>query len=125
MTGLSLYVNDSLTGATTRPTFVDYLVLQQGYLYLKLRDTKFLTLPVAQIPSGGAELNYSSNITPAATEFHVNRGVSAISNRFYIEHGITIDEQESLTVELHVPGTIGALTDLTCVLWGSLTRPVN
>lgn len=124
ITGISLYVNEEIA-AGTRPVFVDYQELQTGFIELKFGTKALLQLKSAQVPAGGAELSYFSNIAAAATEFKVNRGVNTVQNRFYLEHPIAIINNEAFRVELTIPGTTTVIMDITLTLWGDLVAPVN
>ena len=124
ITGLSLYLNETAQGGAV-VTYADALTAHHGDIRLMVGQREYLRLPAAMIPAGGAELIYFSNITPAATEFHTNRGVSAISNRFHLTSPIDIESQESIVCEYTVVGTIAAVTDITLVLWGNMQRTVS
>lgn len=124
ITGLSMYAREkSVPGV--QPDLIDMQSLSMGNINMELGQVSYLRLPTAMIPSGGAELNYFSNIVPAATEFHVNRGISAVSNRFHLSNPIRLAEQENISVTLTLDTAIAAVTDVTFVLWGEMTRPVR
>lgn len=122
--GISMYVREEIA-AGTRPVFVDLQELHTGHLELKFNTKTYLELPLAQVPSGGAELSYFSNITPAATEFHTNRGVNAVANIFPLQNVITVYNNEDFRVDVTIPGTTTVIFDLTVCLWGQLTGVVN
>ena len=121
--GLSWYPNAEIA-AGTRPVFVDYHELQTGFVELKFGTRTLLQLKTSQIPAGGAELSYFSNIAAAATEYNVNRGINAVSNRFVLDNPIMIENNESFRVEFTVPGTTTVIMDVTFQLWGDLYQPV-
>lgn len=123
ITGLSLFVNETAQGGS-RVTMADVFTMHHGDINLMIGQRNYLRLPVAMIPAGGAELVVFSNITAATTEFHVNRGVSAISNRYHLTSPIDVGSQESIACEYTVIGTIAAVTDVTMVLHGNMTRTV-
>jgi hypothetical protein len=118
--GISLFVNEMV--GTTRATWADILVAQMGHLNLIIGGTSMLRLPVAQVPAAGAELSLFSNITAAVTEWHANRGAAVINNRFSLQYPLDLPENTAVAVEITVPGTIAAVTAMTCVLWGTQTR---
>lgn len=124
ITGFSYYVREAVA-AGTRPTFADIITSVGGSFELFLGNVSFFQIPAQMIPSGGAQINYFSNITPAATEFKATQGVSAVQNRYHLSQPIEMMNQESLRVVLNVPGTIAAVTDVTFVMWGNLVRPVR
>jgi len=121
---LSWYIHEEIA-AGTRPVLVDYIELGGGFIELKFGTKAFLQLKSAQVPGGGAELSYYSNIAAAATEYHVNRGVNTIQNRFYLDNPILIQNNESFRVEFTVPSTTTVIMDVTMTLWGDLVAPVN
>lgn len=124
ITGFSMYVRE-WNSAAARHVFVDDQSLYMGHLNLELGQVSYARLPAAMVPSGGAELNLYSNIAPAVTEYHINRGISAVSNRFHLSNPIRIAEQEAISVTLNLATAITVLTDVTFVLWGNMTRPVR
>lgn len=118
--GISIHVKET----ATRATAADIRAIQTGSFIFTLSNTTILTLPIALIPNGGAELVLFSNIAPAATEYALNKGVSAHQNRYMLKYPVTIDPQQTFQVTLQNFGTIAAATQVTVVLWGKLTRPV-
>lgn len=109
----------------TRQTQVDIRAVQSGFFQLQISDTIFLTVPMSMIPNGGAELQLFSNITPAATEFQLDKGVQATQNRFYLRQSITLNPQQTFTARIGGFHTApAAATQVSCALWGILTRPV-
>jgi len=108
-----------------RATEVDIQALQSGYFQLQISDTVFLTVPIAMIPDGGAELIMFSNITPAATEYQLNKGQGVTQNRFYLRKPILINPQQTFKAVIGGFHTApAAATKIACALWGVLTRPV-
>ncbi|MHC4645189.1 MAG: hypothetical protein ACYTBJ_06790 [Planctomycetota bacterium] len=125
VTGMSICPRESASGGA-RPTLADLLTFHNtSHVHIEVNQSSFGRYPVMHIPSGGGELMYFSNITPAATEFHVNRGVSAMQNRYVFTQPILIEPHEPLRVTLTVTGTIVAVTDVTFTFWGEQTRPVG
>lgn len=121
--GLILYVRETAQGGAA-PTRADHRVIHGGHLLFQLTQREFLRIPTAMVPGGGGELVYSSNITPAATEFQNNRGVAAAMNVWLFKQTVKINDQQAFSVDFTVPGTIAAVTDVTIALLGTLTRPV-
>lgn len=120
--GMFMYVRESASGGAVA-TLADYQVLQGGWLELKVAEKECGRWPCPLVPSGGCDLNYFSNITPAATEFRVNRGINATSNIRAFSHPIEIDPQVTIEVVLTVPGTIAAVIDVTFAFAGIMRRP--
>ena len=109
----------------TRQSEVDIRAVQSGYFQLQIADTIFLTVPLAMIPNGGAELNLVSNIAAAATEYQLDKGVQATQNRFYLRQSITLNPQQTFKAVIGGFHTApAAATQVSCALWGILTRPV-
>lgn len=124
--GYSMFVREVASTGGNRVTFVDYQTIMGGFVQIKLGSQNVWgTYPVALIPAGCGELNYFSNITAAPTEFHANHGLSSAMNILALdpEEQFAITAQEALSVELTVPGTPGAVTDVTFVIHGSLLLP--
>lgn len=117
---LSLFAREQ----STRITFADQKAFMQGSFTLEIGQTKWLECPIAMIPSGGAELQYFSNITAAATEFQVNRGVPVMANRLMLDIPVKIKEFESISAVVK-DFTLTAASRFTLVLWGILTRPAR
>lgn len=111
--------------AGTLVTKADYeLIYRSGLVEFKISDTVLYTLPLIQIPSGIGEMQYFSNITPAATEYRMNHGVSSINNMYRVnEASVTLKSNQSFAVTLNVADTVVAVTDCVFTLWGWLTRP--
>lgn len=126
ITGLSFFVRQTAEGASEF-TKADYdTIFNYGFYELQIGQVEFSTLPLVQIGSAGAETQYFSNITAAATEYKNNHGLASIMNRFSLDDNILIlEDQESIEVRLTIPGTIAAVTDITSMLWGYVTRPVR
>jgi hypothetical protein len=125
VTGFSMFAR-ALAKGGIQPSLVDLQSLAQtGHVNFELGQVSYGRYPATMIPAGGAEVNYFSNIVAAPTEFMVNRGINAISNRFHLTSPIRISEQENIKVTLDLTSAIAAVTDLTFVLWGTQTRPVR
>ena len=104
------------------PTRADARVIHMGSINLTLNGNKsFYRSPISEIGPGCAEMMYFSNITPAATEFNINRSVSASSNVKGLKVPIDIEDQEPIRLHMHIPGTIAAVTDVQFVMHGLLT----
>ena len=115
--GYSLHVRElSTTGV--RPTLVDIMAIQQGVIYIEIAQKPVQRILAAEIPDAGAALSYFSNITPAATEFHTNRGIASIHNIHKIRP-YNIDPGEMIQVALTIPSAIAAVTDVTFTMWGT------
>lgn len=109
----------------TRQTEADIRAVQSGYFQFSISDTIFLTIPIAMIPNGGAELVLVSNIAAAATEYQLNKGQSVSQNRFYLRAPIKIDPQQTFKATIGGFHTAPvAASQVSCALWGLLTRPV-
>lgn len=109
----------------TRQTQADIRAVQSGFFQLRISETDFLTVPVAAIPNGGAELQLSSNITPAATEFQLDKGVQAHQNRFYLDSPIVLNPQQTIKATISGFHTApAAATQVSVMLWGTVERPV-
>lgn len=125
ITGLSFYVRNIAAGGAA-PSLVDtFAIYDHTDVNLQIGQTTFLRCVASEIPSGGASLNYFSNIAPAATEFKVTHGLSAHRNIFALAHPLILEDQESISVVCTVNAAIVAVTDIVFVLWGQLTRPVR
>jgi len=110
--------------AATRASELDIQAVQSGYFQLSISDTIFLTVPIAMIPDGGAELVMFSNIAVAVTEYQLNKGQGVTQNRFYLRKPILINPQQTFKAVIGGFHTGIASTKLSCALWGVLTRPV-
>lgn len=123
--GISMHF-PSTDDAGTFPTVVDIKAIHAGNIrWLMGGSTEVLKIPVALIPCGGAELVLFSNITPAATEYAMTKGVSVHQNRFMLDEPYTIRSQESIEIVIENMDTIAAPTWVTIVLWGTTVRPVR
>lgn len=122
--GLSLSISETAVGGA-RPTLADNIIVYGGDVTLRLGQREFGHWQTRYLNSAGQELQYFSNIAAAATEFHVNRGVSHVENYRKLNYPLQIEEQEQIQVLLRIPGTIGAVTDVTITLHGDMTRPVQ
>jgi hypothetical protein len=122
--GMSWFVRE-MNHTPARPVLVDYISLIGGWFDIQIGGVNYGYFPSAMIPSGGAELSYFSNITAAATEYHMNHGVPATSNIFHFRNPIRITEQESIAVTLNWVDAITVITFVTFAFWGTLTRPVR
>lgn len=125
ITGLSFYIRNIAAGGAA-PSLVDsFAIYDHTSINLEIGQKSFLRCLASEIPSGGASLNYFSNIVAAATEFKVNHGLGAHRNIFKFEHPLILEDQESISVVATVNSAIAAVTDIVFVLWGQLTRPVR
>jgi len=110
---------------STRASEVDIQSFQSGYFQLLISETQMLTVPIALIPDGGAELQMFSNITPAATEYQLNKGNPVTQNRFYLREPIVLNPQQSIKATVGGFHTaIVAATYVCATLWGIVKRPV-
>lgn len=122
---LSMHIRDTAAGGA-RVTLVDYdLLYNRSFIQFDKSQQWWLRLPTALIPPGPGEFNYFSNIAAAATEYKATKGLGSIGNRFVLDDPIYLKSQEHFQVTLTVAGTPGAVTDVTLVLWGDLTRNVQ
>lgn len=119
-THISMCVREHSTTATD----ADIRALNRGSLTLFLGQVEFFTIPICQVPGGGAELNLFSNIAAAATEFKINKGVEHVSNRYPLDMPLIIEPQESIQVTLQ-DFTLVANTLVTIFLHGVYDRPVR
>jgi len=126
ITHISVSLRDTATGGA-RVTLADYLVFyNSAHVNLLIGQTSFLHLPVKHIGSAGEETQYFSNIAAAATEYKVNHGLGSVMNRFPLApNELILEDQESIEVQITIGGTLAAVTDVTCTLWGNLIRPVR
>lgn len=126
ITGFSFFVRNLAEGGAA-VSKVDYdIIFDYGFYELQIGQVEFSTLPILSIPNAGAETQYFSNIAAAVTEFKMNHGLASVMNRFPLDDNILIlEDQESIEVQLTIPGTIVAVTDVTFMLWGYVTRPVR
>lgn len=125
MTGLGLAVRGLASGGA-RVTLVDYdVIFDTGHINLLIGNVSFLHLPTIAIPSGALENQYFSNITPAATEYRVNHGLSSVANIYRLDSPLILEDQESIQVDLFIGGTVAAVTDVTFFIFGEQTRPVR
>jgi hypothetical protein len=109
----------------TRASEADIQGIQSGYFQLSMSDTIFLTVPIAMIPDGGAELIMFSNIAAAVTEYQLNKGQGVTQNRFYLRKPIPINPQQTFKAVIGGFHTApAAATKISCALWGVLIRPV-
>lgn len=121
---VSFSIRESIA-AGTRVTKADYVgIMQASHLNFTIGDTTFLRLPLHSLPPGNSENQYFSNIAAAATEFQNNHGVGSIHNRMPISP-VVLEEMETIRVDLFVGYTVVAVTDVSLILWGKMTRPVR
>ena len=105
------------------PTQADYQVLQDGLLELNISDRNYGRFPVTLIPSGGGELVFFED-NAAAPVLQVTKGIAATANKYFLEFPIELVNQENFSMELTIPGTIAAVTDVAIFLHGEYTRPI-
>lgn len=123
--GMTLAVRDTASGGA-RYTLADYLIIYDtAHINLLIGGVSFLHIPAMRCPAGVGETQYFSNITPAATEYKVNHGLSSVVNVYRFDNPLVLEDQESIQVELRVDGTIAAVTDVTLFLEGTQRRPVR
>lgn len=123
--GISLHL-PSTDDAGAFPTAPDIRAIHAGNIrWIMGGSTEVLKIPVALIPNAGAELVLFSNITPAATEWHLINGASIHQNRFMLDEPYTIRSQESIEIVIENMDAIAAATWITIVLWGTSVRPVR
>lgn len=125
ITGISCFVR-SLAKAAARPTLVDYVaVFNNSNINLLIGQQSFFRLCLPGIPPAAAEVDYFSNIVAAATEYMPTHGIGTVANVFPLDNPLVLEDQESIRVDLEVGDTIAAVTDVTIMLHGSMTRPVR
>lgn len=120
---LTMVVKQLATGGAA-PTQADYQVIQDGLISLICSDKNWGRFPVTLIPSGGGELVFVSDAA-AAPVLQVTKGIPATANKFFLDYPIGLQVQENFAVELLIPGTIAAVTDVQIFLHGDYIRPVN
>lgn len=121
LTGIAMFVR---APGGARATQADIRALNEGSFDLQLGTVSFLKVPIANIPNAGAELELVSNIAAAATEYQLNKGVSAFGNKFILDQPLQILEQE--TINAHIQDfVVAAPVTVTCVLFGTMERPVR
>jgi hypothetical protein len=122
---ISMHVRQSLQ-AGALPLDADVRAVYSGNVRILIGgQTEFLTIPAQLIPAGGADFVFFSNITPAATEFYLAKGVAATQNKFYLDEPLKLESQETITVILENCDAITAATHVTFVFWGTALRPVR
>jgi len=112
---------------STRVTAADIQNFQEGYMRLIIADTVMITLPLALVPNMGGELvNTSTATTAAATTLeNFTRGLSSNQNYYpMLENPIELSPQQTFRVDIGGCGAFVAASTFTCVLRGTLTRPV-
>lgn len=117
--GLSLNTKPIAQGGIA-PSLADVGVLNGGSINMELGQVSFLRLPTCQLPSGGNDIVLNDTAT-----VNVQKGVSSVNNVYWLKAPIHLAEQESISVEMTIPGTIAAVTDVTLTLWGMEIRPVK
>lgn len=123
-TGISMHCREIAQGGNP-VKYADQQAIHCGYMVFGIGDGPFHYIPNCAIPAGGCELNYFSNITAAATEFHVNRGVNALSNCYALDEPLDIEPGAAIKCEVFIPGTPSQVTDLMVMLRGTWTKPVR
>lgn len=123
--GITFYVkHEDDTG--TPVTWADYtLIYNTSHVNLQIGQVSMLRLPLCQIPAAAGETDYFSNIAPAATEYNASKGLGSINNKYNLAYPLTLKGNEGIAVDLFIGGTVGAVTDIQCVLWGDMTRPAR
>lgn len=122
---ISFHFQQNVTAGAV-PTVADMKAINSGNLrWLVGGSTEILKIPVALVPSGGADFVFVSNIAAAATEFYLSKGVAVTQNKFYLDEPYVIKANESIEVVLENMGTIAAATRCTLVLWGTAIRPLR
>lgn len=122
---ISAFVRETAVGGARR-TWADYEAFYNNtHFNIQLGQKTWLRATAAHIPSGGAELQYFSNIVAAATEYEINHGIGSWGNVWQMQHPVILEENESIQVECNIGDAIAAVTDITFVLWGQLLRPVG
>ncbi len=123
--GISFFVRDVATdGAVV--SFADYLsVYNISHLNLLIGQQSFFRMTLPEIAPAAAEINYFSNIAPAPTEFKATKGIGTVRNYFPIDNHLVLEDQESIQVDVEVESAIVAVTDITLMLHGDMTRPVR
>ena len=123
--GISLFVR-SMAKAAARPTLVDYVaVFNNSNINLLIGQQSFFHMALCQIPPAAAEIDYFSNIVDAPTEYNPTHGIGTVANVFPLENPLVLEDQESIRVDLEVDDAIAAVTDVTLMLHGDMTRPVR
>lgn len=119
---LGLYIRETAVPASE----VNIRSFQSGALILTVSNVEFLKVPLALIPSGGAELVLFSNIAAAATEFQLDRGVSHSSNRYILRRPIEIPSTTQFSVAVsNFTAMAAAAMQVTLVLFGVESRIVR
>ena len=114
--GMFMYVRELASTAAT-PLLLNQQHLMNSSIEIKLSDKRVgCTWPGAMIPDGGAALQYFSNITAAATEYHTNHGVGAVANVRPISFFIA--PQQTLEVVITIPVVATAVIDVTFAFVG-------
>ena len=123
---LSMHIRHTATGGAV-PTRADYeTVYNRSFIDVIFGgDTSFLRVPAIHIPAGNGQIEYRSNITPAATEFSMWHGASHASNLYQLPEQMPLLEQESIEVNLTIEGAIVAPVEIMFFLWGTQSRPIR
>lgn len=121
---IALAVREKAVGGAA-PTLADVTAIRMGHLEIKIGGREVGYFPASRVPAGGMELMYFSNITPAVTEYHVNQGVSAVTNQLPIDPAIEIGPGEPIVVSLAVEEQVVAVTDVMFMFIGRMSRPVG
>jgi hypothetical protein len=122
------FVQDASAGAV--PTWADMQAINAGNIrFVVGGNAEVCKLTVGAIPSAGNDWVFFSNITPAATEFYLAKGVQAHRNMYTLnDWGLgpyPIEANESFEVIIENMGTIAAATRIQFWLWGVYTRPTR
>jgi hypothetical protein len=122
---ISLCVNTMAFGAA-RVTWADYITcFNNGHFNFLFGDVSFLRLPSALIPPANAEIQYFSNIAPAATEYMPNHGIGSFTNKFELVTPLTLEEEETIRVDWFIGAAVVAVVDVRLTLWGDMVTPVR
>ncbi len=123
--GISFFVRDTATGGAV-VSFADYLsVYNISHLNLLIGQQSFFRMTLPHIAPAAAEINYFSNIVAAATEFKAWKGIGTVKNYFPLDNPLVLEDQESIQVDVEIESAIVAVTDITLMLHGDMTRPVR
>jgi len=121
--GISFHVKEKATAVTP----VDIHNFQEGWARLIIGDTVVLTIQIQLAPNGGAELVETAAATTAAATTLDNwtRGLSSIQNYLPLaENPLELSPQQTFRVDIGACGAMIAASQFTCVLRGTLTRPI-
>lgn len=123
---ISLTILHQLMVTGTVRTWANYQAIYNlSFLDFRFNDRNYLYVPTTFIPMGNEENDYFSNIAPAATEFKPTHGYGSFTNKFKLPTPLTLEEEETIRVDLFVGSAIAAAAvDVRLTLWGDMVRPV-